>query len=147
MLNPLLTIFSAFIRLTISREWWRHYAIGCNTITSLSHFSVAAKAGSIFQQRATANSNVSLTREGRGRRAATSFLCQPTKSHTRAVWPPLIISCPLVLGEQDEIMAECWRRMRMIDSQLPSHRNSLGFLRASGHAHAAPAYFFLWSSI
>lgn len=39
--------FFAFIRLTISREWWRHYAIGCNTITSLSHFSVAAKAGTV----------------------------------------------------------------------------------------------------
>lgn len=39
--------FFAFIRLTINREWWRHYAIGCNTITSLSHFSVAAKAGTV----------------------------------------------------------------------------------------------------
>lgn len=39
--------FLAFIRLIISREWWRHYAIGCNTITSLSHSSVAAKAGTV----------------------------------------------------------------------------------------------------
>lgn len=135
--------FFAFIRLTISREWWRHYAIGCNTITSLSHFSVVAKAGTVSS---SSRFNCPLRREARGRRTVASFLCQATKSHTRAVWPPLIISCPLVLRVQDEIMAECWRRMRMIDSQLPSHRNSLGFLKASGHAHAAPASFLLWSS-
>lgn len=47
MLNPLLAIFFSFISLTISQESWWHYAICCNTITSLSHFSVVVKAGTV----------------------------------------------------------------------------------------------------
>lgn len=100
--------FFAFIRLTISRERWRHYAIGCNTITSLSHFSVAAKAGTVSSSSALRHIRLSPSDE-RGREgdcAVTSCLCQATTSHTRAVWPPLIISCPLVLRVQDQIMAE-----------------------------------------
>lgn len=45
VLNPLLAFFFSFIPLTISQESWRHYAIRCNAITSLSHFSVVVKAG------------------------------------------------------------------------------------------------------
>lgn len=40
-------VFS-FIALTISRESRWHYATCCNTITSLSHFSVVVKAGTVF---------------------------------------------------------------------------------------------------
>lgn len=38
--------FFSFITLTISQESWRHYATCCNTITSLSHFSIVL----VFQQ-------------------------------------------------------------------------------------------------
>ena len=59
--------FFAFIRLTISQEWWRHYAIGCNTITSLSHVSVAAKAGAVLSmQRTRAHSTVPSDERGEG---------------------------------------------------------------------------------
>lgn len=67
MLNPLLAIFFPFITRTITQESWRHYAICCNTITSLSHFSAACEGvRTVFQHRNPTNSNVPpLTRERR----------------------------------------------------------------------------------
>lgn len=111
--------------LTISQESQRHYAICCNTITSLSHFCIVVRVGILSTS--TVLQHIPLSHE-RDTLWLPSSARQP--SHTVAGWPPLIISCPLVLHVQDNT-AQCWRRIKMIDSQPPSHRNSLGFLTKS----------------
>lgn len=73
--------FSSFITLTISQESWRHYATRCNTITSLSHFSVVAKAGTVSSNTAIQQIQMS----PRTRETRCDFLPLPdNQSHTVA---------------------------------------------------------------
>lgn len=71
--------FDTFISLTISEASWRHYAISWNTITSLSHFCVAAQAGTVSSN--LPQSDKFNHPHTRLRLAVTSFLYQTAKSH------------------------------------------------------------------
>lgn len=120
----------SFIIPTISRDSWWHYATRCNTITSPSQFSAAAAAAS------SSSAIQQIQMSPRAGETLCDFLPLPDSRVTsRAGRPSLIISCPLVLRVQDDA-AQCWRRMREIDSRAPSHRNSLGCLTKSWWARS-----------